>query len=105
MSQEQEEVSIIINAVSIAARGRSAALMRVGFPRGPCIRPLRIIHAAPKPATLPSFHRFPWGHWHDTIALFLRTWAHCSRGALPPALRAGPKCRRPAPADHAIAAV
>jgi hypothetical protein len=68
-----------------------------------CIRPLRIIHSAQEPATMPSFHRYQWGHCHGTDSLFLRTRAHCSAVGIPHALLAvAERLRCPSPAAHTV---
>src|SRR4029453_9543265 len=64
-----------------------------------CTSALGIIHSAQEPATMPSFHRYQWGHCHGTTSLFLRTRAHCSAVGIPHALLAvaeRPRCRSPA---------
>src|SRR5262249_12738217 len=70
--------------------------------RGSCIRPLRIIHSTPKPATMSPLHHHLRGHCHGTTSLFLPTRSRGAGVRLPDALLAVAQRRRfPSPADRA----
>jgi hypothetical protein len=71
-----------------------------------CIRPLRIIHSPPKPATMSPFHHHLRGHCHGTNSLFLPTRSRGAGVRLPDALLAVAQRRRfPSPADRANHAI
>jgi hypothetical protein len=68
-----------------------------------CTAILRIIHSAPQPATMPSFHHHLRGHCHGTDPLVLPTRARGSGVRLPDALLAMAQRRRClSPADRTI---
>src|SRR4030095_1685145 len=57
---------------------RAQGIVKNVNPLWSCIRPLRIIHSTPKPATMSPLHHHLRGHCHGTTSLFLPTR---SRGA------------------------
>src|SRR5215475_7938752 len=71
-----------------------------------CIRPLRIIHSTPKPATMSPLHHPLRGHCHGTYPLVLPTWSRCAGVRLPDALLAvAQRYCFPSPAEHANHAI
>src|SRR6266446_5680357 len=73
---------------------------------GSCIRPLRIIHSTPKPATMSPLHHHLRGHCHGTNPLFLPTRSRSAGVRLPDALLAvAQESRFPSPADRANHAI
>src|SRR5262249_39718040 len=71
-----------------------------------CIRPLRIIHSTPKPATMSPLHHHLRGHCTGPNPLFLPPRARGVGVRLPDALRAvAQRCRFPPPADRANQAI
>src|SRR6266851_5318577 len=71
-----------------------------------CIRPLRIIHSTPKPATMSPLPHHLRGHCHGTTSLFLPTRSRSAGVRLPDALLAVAQRRRfPSPADRANHAI
>src|SRR5262249_30080786 len=71
-----------------------------------CIRPLRIIHSTPNPATMSPLHHHLRGHGHGTTSLLLPPRSRSAGVRLPDALLAVAQRRRfPSPANRANHAI